>query len=82
MAKAVQIMFTNVRELIFYIDQACIACNIIIIWYFVDLQDASITNKAEVSGKEASDNADEEDRPLSTWFGGMHNPSGASELSK
>lgn len=30
----------------------------------------------------AADSADDDDRPLSAWFGGMQYPSSVSELSK
>ncbi|KAM5558410.1 DUF724 domain-containing protein 6-like [Rosa sericea] len=59
-----------------------------------DSQDASRRNTADVPGTrgipneaartrvQASENTDDDDRPLSTWFGGMQGPANMDELSK
>lgn len=69
-------------------------CSEIISGNFVDSQDASRRNTADVPGTKgipndaarirvkASDNTVDDDQPLSTWFGGMQCPANVDDLSK
>lgn len=64
------------------------------IWYSVDLQEASRRKRADASRTKCmtsetgavsirpSNSTEDDDRPLSTWFGLMQGQPGATEISK
>lgn len=72
----------------------CVVCEWSDIQHFADSQDVSRRKKAEVSEVKymtnetgtthlgAADGTDDDDQPLSTWFGGIQGPANVSELSK